>query len=123
MELRTLTSSDRRTVIPLRVETDDLQVAFDLLSADSALRPGVELDAPGGAKVIFRNRTRKRPGMSTGRMDFELVNASAGSVGPLASWLQRCLEGRLSNVRIGGRTVPVELKALHQALEVAIGSS
>jgi hypothetical protein len=78
---------------------------------------------PGGTKVWFRSRVSRQPGTPKGRMDFELVHASPASVEPLALWLQRCLEGRLPSVRVGRLEVPIELKALHQTLEAAIGAA
>lgn len=123
MDPKPLTPAGRPIPIPLRLETDDLQVAFDLLSANTSLQPGVELDAPGGAKVRFRNRVRKGPGTPTGRLDFELLHASPASVEPLASWLHRCLQGRLPRATIGRQAVPMTLEALRQALAKAVGGA
>ena len=117
MDPRPLTQDGRPSPIPFRLETDDLQVAFDLLSANTALQPGVELDAPGGAKIRFRQRIPKGPRAPAGRMDFELLHASRTSVGPLASWLHRCLQGRVSTVHLGRRPVPVDIEALERELE------
>lgn len=95
MDPKPLTPAGRPIPIPLRLETDDLQVAFDLLSANTSLQPGVELDAPGGAKVRFRNRVRKGP----------------------------CLQGRLPRATIGRQAVPITLEALRQALAKAVGGA
>ncbi len=116
-----LTPTGRATPISLRLETDDLQVAFDLLSANTALQPGVELAAPGGAKVRFQRRVPKGPLAPKGRMDFELVHAAPASVEALTSWLYQCLRGRLTHVRIGRSAVQVEPSALRQALRAAVG--
>lgn len=102
--------------IPLELETDDLTIAFDLLSSNTALVPGVELAAPGGAGVTFLSRITKGPRAPAGRMAFELLRVSPANTGQVAEWLQRCLQDRLPAVRLGRATVPVELGSLRQAL-------
>lgn len=106
----------RPNAIPLELDTDDLLVAFDLLSSNTSLQPGVELAAPGGAGVTFRSRVGKGPRAPAGRMAFELVRVTPANTDRVAEWLERCLRSRLPAIRLGRATVPVELAALRQAL-------
>jgi hypothetical protein len=106
--------------IPLRLDTDDIQVAFDLLSSDTSLQPGAQVTTPGGATLRFRARTPS--GAATpGRLEFELANATPAAVEPLAGWLFERLRGRVPTLRVAGRPVPVEPEALRRALGEGVG--
>jgi hypothetical protein len=104
------------------LETDDLDVAFDLLSSNTALQPGVELAAPGNTRVKFRTRVTKGPGAPKGRMTFELLDAAPASVEAVTAWLVRCLQGRLTSVQLGRSAIEVEPDALRRVLTAAVGA-
>lgn len=102
----------------LSIPTDNLQVAFDLISLDHTLRPGTVVTAPGGATLKFE-RAREGPGRS-GSLEFDLSGAGTGQepveVDQLASWLATTLQGRVDRVRLGGSDVKVEPDALRKVL-------
>ena len=102
----------------LTIPTDDIQVAFDLISLDHSLRPGATVTTPGGATLRFE-RLNEGPGQR-GSLDFDLSGGGTGQepveIEPLAEWLHARLQGRVESVRLGGQTVAVEPEALKRAL-------
>lgn len=106
--------------IPLRVDTDDLRVAYDLLSGDTSLAPGTEVGVPGGARLRFTRRIREGRAPDGGRLEFQLTDATEASAAPLAGWLYERLQSRVPTVRLGRVAVPVNREALRRALFQAI---
>lgn len=107
--------------IPLRLDTGDLRVAYDLLSGDTSLAPGTEVGVPGGARLRFTRRVAEGRTPEGGRLEFELTDATRANAEPLAGWLYEHLQSRVPTVRLGGLAVPVDREALQQALSHAIG--
>lgn len=107
--------------IPLRLDTADLTIAFDLLSGDTSLAPGAEIGVPGGARLRFTRRIAEGRTPEAGRLEFELRDTTRASAEPLAGWLYERLRSRIPTVRVGGMAVPVEREALRRALARAVG--
>lgn len=106
--------------IPLRLDTADLRIAFDLLSGDTSLAPGAEVGVPGGARLRFTRRVAEGPTPGGGRLEFELTDTTRASAEPLAGWLYERLRSRVPTVRLGRTAVPVEPEALRRALARAV---
>jgi len=106
--------------LPLRLDTGDLRVAYDLLSGDTSLEPGTEVEVPGGARLRFTSRVSEGRAPEGGRLEFQLTNATRASAEPLAGWLYERLQSRVPTVRLGGMAVPVDREALQRALFQAI---
>ncbi len=108
--------------IPLRLDTADLRIAFDLLSGDTSLAPGTEVGVPGGARLRFTRRIAEGRTPETGRLEFELKDTTRASAEPLAGWLYERLRSRVPTIRLGGMAVPVDREALRRALSRAAGA-
>ncbi|HEX5386448.1 MAG TPA: hypothetical protein VFW66_07125 [Gemmatimonadales bacterium] len=103
--------------IPLRLDTDDITIAFDIMSMNGSLQPGATVTTPGGGRLRFDGRVPAgQGGGSSGRLDFELLDLPSDAAAPVAAWLSERLNGRVATVRVGGVAVPAEPDALRRAL-------
>lgn len=102
--------------IPLRLDTDDVRIAYELLSGDTSLEPGTEVRVPGGAKLRFTGRVSQGRAPARGRLEFELTETTRASAEPLAACLYERLRSRVPTVRLGALAVRVEREALRRAL-------
>jgi hypothetical protein len=99
--------------LPIDVETDENQLAFDLFEA-TTLAQGVSFSLPRDAVLIFR-------GVRPGVIRLELRADKDASVASAAAWLCQRLEGRASAIRIGGTPVEVDPGKVEQALKRLAG--
>ena len=85
----------------LTIPTDDIQVAFDLISLDHSLRPGATVTAPGGATLRFE-RLNEGPGQR-GSLDFDLSGGGTGQEPvEIEPWRSGCMRGCRGGLRASG---------------------
>ena len=101
----------------LRIPTDDIRVALDMLSNNGHIAAGTEFDIPGDARMRFDGAEKRSVGRAPGTLDFRIDESASTNAGQVADWLFEHLEGRVAEVQLGTRQVPVEREALRQALE------
>jgi hypothetical protein len=105
--------------IHMTLPTDDLRIAFDLISADGSLGPGSAVEVPGGGRLRFEGARRQGTGPIS--LAFE-VERGAGSAAALAHWIAERLAGRVPVVRIDRSEVRVDEEELRRALETRLGA-
>lgn len=104
--------------VRLRITTDDIRVALDMLSNNGHISAGTEIELPGGARLRFEGAEKIALGNEPGALDFRLDEPAGTDADPAqaADWLYEHLTGRVDEVRVGGTSVPVERDALRRAL-------
>jgi hypothetical protein len=101
----------------LRITTDDIRVALDMLSNNGHIAAGTEIEIPGGARMRFDGAEKRAKGNVPGTLDFRIDESAGTDTAQVADWLFEHLQGRVEEVQLGTRQVPVEREALRQALE------
>lgn len=101
----------------LRIPTDDIRVALDMLSNNGHIAAGTEFDIPGGARMRFNGAEKRSEGTAPGTLEFRIDESAGTDTAQVAEWLFAHLDGRVEEVQLGTRQVPVEREALRQALD------
>ncbi|HEU4697647.1 MAG TPA: hypothetical protein VFS40_00550 [Gemmatimonadales bacterium] len=101
--------------VRLTIPTDDLRIAFDLVSANGAVGPGAAVTTGAGGVLRFEGATRPS---ASGKISlaFDVEAPGGAAADDLADWLYDRLKGRVSSVRIARHEVPVEREELRRAL-------
>lgn len=103
--------------VRLRIVTDDIRVALDMLSNNGHIAAGTEIDLPGGARMRFEGAEKRAQGSTPGVLDFRIDEPAGADTAQTADWLFEQLNGRVEEVQVGTRSVPVEREALRRALQ------
>lgn len=103
--------------VRLRIPTDDIRVALDMLSNNGHIAAGTEIEIPGGARMRFDGAEKRGAGNAPGVLDFRIDEPAGADTAQAADWLFEHLDGRVQEVQLGTRTVPVEREALRRALQ------
>ena len=103
--------------VRLRIVTDDIRVALDMLSNNGHIAAGTEIDIPGGARMRFDGAEKRADGNVPGVLDFRIDEPAGTNTTEVADWLFDHLQGRVEEVQVGTRNVPVEREALRRALQ------
>ena len=103
--------------VRLRITTDDIRVALDMLSNNGHIAAGTEIELPGGARMRFEGAEKRAEGNVPGVLDFRIDEPAGTDTTQTADWLFEQLDGRVDAVQVGTRSVPVEREALRRALQ------
>ena len=103
--------------VRLRITTDDIRVALDMLSNNGHIAAGTEIELPGGARMRFEGAEKRAEGNVPGVLDFRIDEPAGTDTTQTADWLFEQLDGRVDEVQVGTRSVPVEREALRRALQ------
>ena len=106
--------------VKLRITTDDIRVALDMLSNNGNISAGTEIEIPGGARIRFEGAEKRERGNEPGTLEFRIDEPPGTDASQAADWLFEHLNGRVPDVRLGASQVPVEREALRRALERAM---
>lgn len=103
--------------IRLRIATDDITVALDMLSNNGHIAAGTEIEVPGGARMRFEGAEKRDKGAAPSVLDFRIDEPAGTDTAQVADWLFEHLQGRVEEVQLGTRQIPVERDALRRALQ------
>lgn len=106
--------------VRMRIDTDDLRVAFELMGTNGSLAPGAVATTPEGATVRF-DRVVGEEDRGPSGFDF-VVDRGGSDAGQLADWLYRRLNGLVDRVRIERESVPLDPNRLRRVLADHLGT-
>ena len=101
----------------LRIPTDDLSIALDMMSNNGHIAAGTEIEIPGGARMRFDGAEKPSRANAPGTLDFRIDEPAGTDTTQAADWLFEHLTGRVEEVQVGTRQVPVDRDALRRALQ------
>ena len=73
--------------VRLRITTDDIRVALDMLSNNGHIAAGTEIEIPGGARMRFDGAEKRAEGNVPGVLDFRIDEPAGADTKQAADWL------------------------------------
>jgi hypothetical protein len=109
-----------RTALHVEVDTDDHDLAFDLMSRPELLGPGTSTEIPGYATLTVESLTMRKAFGFPETVELALSFGTGVASGLVANWLFAKLRGRTVSLRIERTEVQVNAGEIERIIRETI---